>query len=142
MKRNAAAVTLALVAAMACAAAAATPPPPGLVKLPNGDYTVPLTELQGSGVTGKATFHPVGMKTIVTVFAYGAKNQKHVFALHSGKDCSQLGVAGSRNLKPALTGEPSQTLVELPLSSIRSNYVVAAQDATKRANFQEACGHF
>ena len=132
---------IALVAATACAASAATPPPK-LIKLPNGDYTVPLGELQGSGVTGKATFHRMGMKTLVTVFAYGAKNQQHLFSLHSGRDCSQLGVAGARNLRPALTGQPSQTLVALPLTSITSNYVVAARNATKRANFQEACGHF
>ncbi len=146
MKRNALALTFALLAGTGLAATAASAemssPPPKLIKLANGDYTVPMRELQGSGVTGTATFHRMGMRTLVTVTAYGKKNKQHTFALHSGADCSQIGVAGAQNLKPALTGIPSQTLVSLPLDTISSNYVVAAADATKRANFQEACGHF
>ncbi len=117
-------------------------PPPKLIKLPNGDYTVPLSELQGSGVTGKAVFHPEGPKTLVTVYAYGMLRHKHFFDLHPGSSCSQLGVSGAVNLQPALTGIPSQTVVALPLSSIQSNYVVAAQDATRTDELHEACGHF
>ena len=133
----------ALIAALGSNAALAAPTaPPKLIKLPNGDYTVPMSELENSGVNGKAIFHPEGMKTLVTVYAYGLDKHKHFFDLHPGSSCSQLGVSGARNLQPALTGEPSQTLVALPITSITSNYVVAAQDATRSAQVHEACGHF
>ena len=132
-----------LIAALGSSAALAAPTaPPKLIKLPNGDYTVPMSELESSGVNGKATFHPVGMKTLVTVYAYGPGKHKHFFDLHPGSNCSQLGVSGARNLHPAMTGEPSQTLVSLPITSITSNYVVAAADATREAEVHEACGHF
>jgi len=126
----------------ATATYAAPTPPPKLIKLPNGDYTVPLSELQGSGVNGKAIFHPEGPKTLVTVYAYGPLLHKHFFDLHPGSSCSQLGVSGAVNLRPALTGIPSQTVVALPLSSIQSNYVIAAKDATRADELHEACGHF
>jgi hypothetical protein len=126
----------------ATATHAASTPPPKLIKLPNGDYTVPLSELQGSGVSGKAIFHPEGPKTLVTVYAYGPLLHKHFFDLHPGSSCSQLGVSGAVNLRPALTGIPSQTVVALPLSSIQSNYVIAAKDATRADELHEACGHF
>jgi hypothetical protein len=134
----------ALLAAIAPAASRADQsPPPNLVKLPNGDYTVPLRELAGSGVSGTATFHSLTpTKTLVTVYAYGALARQHSFTLHSGKGCSQLGMRGAQNLKPALTGEPSQTIVSLPITTISSNYVVAAHDATTRNQYAEACGHF
>jgi hypothetical protein len=126
----------------ASATYAAPTAPPKLIKLPNGDYTVPLSELEGSGVSGKAIFHPEGPKTLVTVYAYGMERHKHFFDLHPGSSCSQLGVSGAVNLRPALTGEPSQTVVALPLTSIQSNYVVAAKDATRADELHEACGHF
>ena len=133
----------ALIAALGSQAAfAAATPPPKLVKLPNGDYTVPMSELMSSGVKGKATFHPEGPRTLVTVYAFGLDKHKHFFDLHPGSNCAQLGVSGARNLNPALTGEPSQTLGELPIESISSNYVIAAQDATRDAQVHEACGHF
>jgi hypothetical protein len=137
-----AAVALALAfAASTCVAFAATPPPK-LIKLPNGDYTVPMSELDGSGVTGVATFHPQGMKTLVTVQTYGIGKRLHEYDLHPGTSCSQLGVANAKNLRPALTGIPSQTLVSLPIDQISSHYVIASSDATENARRHEACGHF
>jgi hypothetical protein len=121
---------------------AAPTPPPKLIKMANGDYTVPLAELRSSGVVGTAIFHPEGPKTLVTVYAYGLQRRKHFFDLHPGSSCSQLGVSGAVNLQPALTGIPSRTVVALPLSSIQSNYVIAAQDATRADELHEACGHF
>jgi hypothetical protein len=118
-------------------------PPPNLIRLPNGDYTVPMRELQGSGVHGTATFHSLTpTRTLVTVYAYGSLARRHAFSLQSGKDCSQLGSSGAQNLKPAITGQPSQTIVSLPITAITSNYVIAARDATARNQFAEACGHF
>ncbi len=39
-----------------------------------------------------------------------------------------------------MTGQPSQTLVSLPLNNILSkNYVIDAHDATERQQFKEAC---
>jgi hypothetical protein len=136
-------LTIAAAVAIGGSATNAAPtPPPKLIKLPNGDYTVPLSELQGSGVNGKAIFHPEGPKTLVTVYAYGSLMHKHFFDLHPGSSCSQLGVSGAVNLQPALTGQPSQTVVALPITSISSNYVVAAKDATRADELHEACGHF
>jgi hypothetical protein len=136
-------LTIAAAVAIGGSATNAAPtPPPKLIKLPNGDYTVPMSELEGSGVQGKAIFHPEGPKTLVTVFAYGPDRHKHFFDLHPGSSCSQLGVSGARNLSPAMTGEPSQTLVALPITSITSNYVIAAQNATRNDQVHEACGHF
>ncbi len=125
--------------------AGAQSPPPGrhamhLIKLPNGDYTVPMSELRGSGTSGKVTLHPVGMKTLVTVSVTGGANRKHAFNLHSGKDCGTLGAANAVALAPALTGQPSKTLVTLPIGDFTSkDYVVDAENANAREQFREAC---
>ncbi|MGP0090447.1 MAG: hypothetical protein ACLPKB_10900 [Xanthobacteraceae bacterium] len=129
------------------AGAQTTPLPAGnhairLVKLPNGDYTVPMSALEGSGTSGNVTLHPEGMKTIFTIIVLGKPNHKHVFSLRSGSDCSSLGAANTNTvaLAPARTGQPSQTIVSLPISSLTSKeYIVTAQDATARQQFQEAC---
>ncbi|MFY9780079.1 MAG: hypothetical protein WAJ85_06150 [Candidatus Baltobacteraceae bacterium] len=113
-----------------------------LIKLPNGDYTVPLSELQGSGTTGKVTIHPQGLKTLVTVVVAGKPQRQHTFTLHEGSDCSRLGPPNNIALAPARTGEPSQTIVSLPISNLMTNdYIITAQDATSRQQYQEACAH-
>lgn len=110
-----------------------------LIKLPNGDYTVPMSELMSSGTSGKVTLHAMGMKTLVTVRVNGGK-RKHAFNLHSGTDCSTLGVANNVALAPALTGQPSKTLVTLPIGDFTSkDFVVDAENANARRQFHEAC---
>jgi hypothetical protein len=127
-------------------AGAQTPPQPTgrhtmhLVKLPNGDYTVPLSELEGTGTSGRVIIRPQGLKTLVTVRVSGKPNHKHVFNLKSGSDCGILGTPASIPLAPALTGQPSRTVVSLPIGDLTSkDYVVTAQDATARQQFREAC---
>jgi hypothetical protein len=113
-----------------------------LIKLPNGDYTVPMSELEGSGAIGQVTMHPQGLKTIVTVQVSGKANHRHVFSLHAGSDCTIFGAPNSIALAPAQTGQPSRTIVALPIGNLMSkDYVLAARDATARAQFQEACAH-
>ena len=113
-----------------------------LIKLPNGDYTVPMSELEGSGTNGTVTMHPQGPKTIVTVTVNGTSKHMHSFKLHPGSDCSSFGAANSITLAPALTGQPSRTIVSLPITNLTSSdYVVAARDATTHAQFQESCAH-
>ena len=125
--------------------ARATTPQPGahvmhLIKLPNGDYSVPLSELQGSGTSGNVTLHPEGMKTIFTVQVSGKPKHKHAFSLHSGSDCSILRAPNNIALAPARTGQASRTIVSLPISSLTSrDYSIVARDASSRAQFQEAC---
>ncbi len=143
-------LSAAIVASLATGAGAQTPPPhPAgghvmhLIKLPNGDYTVPLRELEASGTNGSVTVHPQGLKTLVTVTVSGKPKRKHVFNLVSGADCGILGAPAAIPLTPALTGQPSRTVISLPIDSLTSkDYVLTAQDATNRAQFREACARF
>lgn len=112
-----------------------------LVRLPNGDYTVPMKALLGTGTSGKVMFHPQGPKTIVTIYVFGNAKHKYKFNLHSGRDCTQAGVAPIP-LRPASGGGQSQTLVSLPIENLKSHdYVVDARNATARKQFAEACAH-
>jgi len=136
-----------LVLALACgnAALAATPSPQataptGLIKLPNGDYTVPMRELAGSGTSGTVTLHPSGAKTLVTVYVFGSSKHRHTFRLHTGRDCSDTNAGTVAAMQPAFGGERTQTLVSLPISNLTSKgYVVDANDATGQRQFAEAC---
>ncbi|MGP6157526.1 MAG: hypothetical protein ACLPYS_08475 [Vulcanimicrobiaceae bacterium] len=142
-----AAFTGAIFALLATAAGAQQPssPPTGghvmhLVKLPNGDYTVPLSELESSGTSGNVTLHPEGLKTIVTVLVSGKMKRRHALSLHPGSDCNVLGTPKNIALAPARTGQPSRTIVSLPISNLTSSdYIVTAEDATARKRFEEAC---
>ena len=78
-----------------------------LVKLPNGDYTVPMNELLDPAWTGKVTLHPQGPKTIVTVTVFGNMVRKHALELHPGSDCQAFGAGNSIALNPAGTGRHS-----------------------------------
>ena len=110
-----------------------------LIKLPNGDYTLPMSALEGSGTSGKVTLHSEGLKTLVTVTAYGAPKHLHDFHLHSARDCD-VAAASAIPLAPAMSGQPSQTLISLPLTNLLSkNYVIDAHDATERQQYKEAC---
>jgi Cu/Zn superoxide dismutase len=133
-----------VLAGLSFGAAVAQSPAPkshavSLVKLPNGDYTLPMSALQGSGTSGKVTLHPEGLKTLVTVTAYGAPKHLHDFHLHSARDCD-VAAASAISLAPAMSGQPSQTLISLPLTNLLSkNYVIDAHDATERQQYKEAC---
>jgi hypothetical protein len=110
-----------------------------LIRLPNGDYTVPMKALLPAGTSGKVTFHPQGPKTIVSVFVFGNQKRKFNFRLHGGGDCVRSGVAPIP-LRPAFGGQVSQTVVALPIEKLTSSdYVVDARDATARSQFAEAC---
>jgi hypothetical protein len=110
-----------------------------LIRLPNGDYTVPMKALLGAGMNGKVMFHPQGPKTIVTVYVFGNKKHKYNFNLHRGSDCAQAGVSPIA-LNPAFGGQPSQTIVALPIENLASrDYVVDARNAVARSQFEEAC---
>jgi hypothetical protein len=112
-----------------------------LIKLPNGDYTVPMQSLIGTTSGGKVMFHPQGPKTLVTVYVFGSGRHKYNFNLHRGSDCTQLG-AQPITLSPAFGGQKSQTLVALPINNLTSSdYVVAARNALTRQQFTEACAH-
>ncbi len=112
-----------------------------LVKLPNGDYTVPMESLIGTAPGGKVTFHPQGPETLVTVYVFGSGRHKYNFNLHRGSDCTQVG-AQPITLSPAFAGQKSQTLVSLPITNLTSSdYVVAARNALTRQQFTEACAH-
>jgi hypothetical protein len=140
--------TIALIGAPASAQTPPAPRPSGhhtmhLIKLPNGDYTVPLAELEGSGASGKVTVRPQGLKTLVTIQVSGKPKHKHVFSLKSGGDCGILGTPAAVSLTPALTGEPSRTVIALPIGDLASkDYVLTAQDATAREQYKEACARF
>ncbi len=122
------------------ALAAPTPGPLHLVKLPNGDYTVPMSELEASGTSGTVTLHPNGPKTIVRVRVYGPATRLHQFHLHTGSDCAATGAGSVVALRPAFGGQQSATLVSLPISDFTSkSYVVDAHDATQKNQFAEAC---
>jgi hypothetical protein len=113
-----------------------------LIKLPNGDYTVPMRELEASGETGSITLHPEGPKTLVTIYVNSRHRHHHRFSLKSGSDCANASASNAVPLKPALTGQPSQTLVSLPIENFSSkNYVVDMQNDTERRQFEEACAH-
>ena len=149
--RSAAAAPLALAVALAASLATAlplparaqaspTPMPLHLVKLPNGDYMVPLAELDNSGTHGDITLHPAGPKTLVIVRVFGSPLRTHELHLHTGGDCTALGAATTMPLHPAFGGQPSQTLVSLPIGELTSkDYVVDAHDATARRQYAEAC---
>ena len=110
-----------------------------LVRLPNGDYTVPMKALLGTGTSGKVMFHPQGPKTIVTVYVFGNGKHKYKFNLHTGRDCTEAGVSPIA-LRPAFAGQSSQTLISLPIETLTSrDYVVDARNATARSQFAEAC---
>jgi hypothetical protein len=111
-----------------------------LIKLPNGDYTVPMRELEGSNMAGKVTLHRQGMSTLVTVYVFGNGRHKFRFNLKSGSDCAHASAAGAVALKPAVPGQPTQTLVSVPIENFSSkNYVIDMQDATAENQFREAC---
>jgi hypothetical protein len=113
-----------------------------LVKLPNGDYTVPMNELLDPSWTGNVRLHPVGLKTLVIVTVKGTHLRKHALELHPGADCNAFGGADGIKLNPANTGVPSSTLVSLPITNLTSNdYVVAARDATSAQQYKESCAH-
>jgi Cu/Zn superoxide dismutase len=134
-----------VVTSLAAASAQQAPAPAGhhavhLVKLPNGDYTVPMSELQGSGTSGKVTLHPMGLRTLVTISVSGNSNHKHAFNLHEGKDCDVVGGSSNFPLSPAMTGQPSRTVVSLPITNLTAkNYVIDAQNAMAKQQFKEAC---
>jgi hypothetical protein len=140
--------TLALAALLLGGSAALAQPAPSattshavpLIKLPNGDYTVPMRELEGSNTTGKVTLHRQGMSTLVTVYVFGNGHHKYRFNLKSGSDCVHASAAGAVALKPAVPGQPSQTLVSVPIENFSSkNYVIDMQNATAENQFKEAC---
>lgn len=111
-----------------------------LVKLPNGDYTIPLAELESSGMTGKVMLHPQGLKTLVTVYVFGRGSRMHEFSLKSGRDCVSASATASMQLNPALTGQPSRTIVSLPIGQLTSkNYMIDVRNAAARNRFREAC---
>jgi hypothetical protein len=111
-----------------------------LVKLPNGDYTVPMKELQGSGESGNVTLHPQGMSTLVRVYVFGSHRHKHRFNLRSGSDCVNAGATNAVPLKPAVPGEASETLVSVPIENFSSkSYVIDMENATNERQFPEAC---
>jgi hypothetical protein len=136
---------LALGAGSASAGAAATPaphatPPTGLIKLPNGDYTVPMRELEGSGTHGTVTLRPQGEKTLVSVYVFGNPKHRHTFRLHTGSDCTATNAGTVAALPPTFGGQRSQTIVSLPISNLTTKgYVVDANDATGQRQFAEAC---
>lgn len=109
-----------------------------LIRLPNGDYTVPMSELQGSGVTGNVTLRPQGLRTLITITVFGNRARTYALRIHPGRDCNALYPASSIALRPAVPGQPSRTIVELPISSL-NNYLITAQDTTERTQYQEAC---
>jgi hypothetical protein len=111
-----------------------------LIKLPNGDFTVPMRELEGSGENGKVILHPEGLNTLVTVYVNGRHRHHHRFSLKSGSDCANASASNAVPLKPAVPGQPSQTLVTLPIENFSSkNYVIDMQNDTERRQFSEAC---
>jgi len=126
--------------ATAATPAPAVTPPSGLIRLPNGDYTVPMRELQGSGAAGTVTLHPLGEKTLVSVYVFGKRKHEYTFRLHSGRDCSATNAGTVAALPPTFDGQRSQTLVSLPISDLTSKgYVIDANDATGERQFAEAC---
>jgi hypothetical protein len=149
--RPAAAGRLALAVACAASLATARPLPAGaqaspspmpmhLVKLPNGDYTVPLQELENSGTHGDVILHPDGTKTLVIVKVFGSPLRMHELHLHAARDCTELGAGATLPLQTTFGGQPSQTLVSLPIGELTAkDYVVDAHDATERNEFAEAC---
>jgi hypothetical protein len=118
-----------------------TPMPFHLVKLPNGDYTVPLRELERAGATGMVTLHPSGPKTLVTVMVYGNPARHYLLHLHTGGDCMGAAAATTTaDLAPTFGGQRSQTLVALPITNLTSKgYAVDVHDATEKSQFAEAC---
>ncbi len=114
--------------------------PTGLIKLPNGDYTVPMRELEGSGTRGTVTLRPQGEKTLVTVYVFGNPTHRHTFRLHTGRDCTATNAGTVAALPPTFGGQRSSTIVSLPISNLTSKgYVVDANDATGQRQFAEAC---
>lgn len=114
-------------------------PPVRLIKLPNGDYTVPLRELEGEGMTGKVTLHEEGPKTLVTVYVFGNGKEPYRFSLKSGSDCVHAnGVVAP--IRPAIMGMPAQTIVEVPITDFQSkSFAVDVQNASSRQEFKEVC---
>jgi hypothetical protein len=108
-----------------------------LVKLPNGDYTLPQHVLDAWGQSAKVTLHPQGMKTLVTVSVSPGTKQPHQFNLKSGADCAHMTAVTP--LGPVIPGQPSQTLVSLPVNLNSKNYAIDMQDTTSRQQFQEVC---
>jgi hypothetical protein len=113
-----------------------------LVKLANGDYTVPMNELLDPEWSGSVTLHAQGLKTLIIVTVNGAQLRRHALELHPGADCASFGAANGIRLNPANTGVPSSTLVALPITNLTSSdYVVAARDATSSRQYKETCAH-
>jgi hypothetical protein len=126
--------------ATAATPAPAVTAPSGLIRLPNGDYTVPMRELQGSGAAGTVTLRPLGEKTLVSVYVFGKRRHQHTFRLHTGRDCSATNAGTVAALPPTFDGQRSQTIVSLPISDLTSKgYVIDANDATGERQFAEAC---
>jgi hypothetical protein len=121
-------------------AATPTPMPFHLVKLPNGDYTIPLKELEASGTSGMVTLHPSGVKTLVSVTVYGNGHRFYRLHLHPGSDCLAASQGTAMDLTPTFGGQRSQTLVSLPITNLTSkDYVVDVHDATVKNQATEAC---
>jgi hypothetical protein len=108
-----------------------------LVRLPNGDYTHPQHVLDAWGESAKVTFHPEGPKTLVTVTVSASSKKTHQFNLKSGTDCVHMNSVVP--LGPAIPGQPSQTLVSLPINMNSKNYAIEMQDTTAKQQFQEVC---
>ena len=106
---------------------------------------VPLQERHGSGVRGTVTLSPQGPKTIVHVYVFSLPPFHPDLSLRSGSDCMDARSAATRMipLSPVSTGQVSQTIVSIPLSSFStSHFVVDLRDATSRAQFAQACARF
>ncbi len=119
--------------------AASTPSPLGT----GPTVSVPLEARHESGVHGTVTLSPQGNSTIVHVTMSPPRAGRAIVTLRSGSDCQDAVAASSSiPLAPVLSGQPSRTIVAIPIASFKkSNFVVDVRDMTTREQFVQACAH-
>ena len=98
----------------------------------------------GSRIAGTVALQPIGStRTRVTVTITNPGAHPVTLSLVRGSDCNDnrhLALAQMTPLTPVSAAQPSRTIVEVPLSALRSgDYAVAVRDATTRRAIAEAC---
>ncbi len=142
-------LTAAAVAAFALGAGAAFADSPSAVKAAH-DATLKAQAVtyallgRGSGTNlGTVTLQRIGStRSRIRVQLANPATAGTRVTLHSGTDCHDPHFAGASRslLLNPFTGRVSETVVALPLNSLRSgDYLVAVQNQTARQQFVDAC---
>lgn len=104
--------------------------------------TLQLRDMMHGGTNiGSVRLQPIGRTQTRVSLHLTAPHT--VVTLHRGSDCSDPRYASAASaiaLNPVANSQPSETIVNLPLTDLNSgNYLLDVRNATQTAEFEQAC---